>query len=128
MALLEDAASWLAEQCGRSLSVKALWIPRGGTPREIDALIGRTVFRAGNEYGLTVRTESRDFIVSTEAMPEEPRKGDSFVWRNTVYEVLAPNGEPVWRWSDGYHNLRRIHTKEAGEYETEEEEDNGGQP
>ena len=125
MALLEEAASWLAGQCGENLSVKALWSPRGGTPREIGAVIGRTVFRAEDEYGVTVRTESRDFIVRTEAMPEEPRKGDFFVWRNTVYEVLAPNGEPVWRWSDGYRNSRRIHTKEAGEYETEEETEDG---
>lgn len=120
--MLEEAASWLAGQCGKSLSVKALWIPRGGTPRELDAVVGRTVFRAEDSYGIVTRTESRDFIVRAEAMPEEPRKGDSFVWKDTVYEVLAPNGEPVWRWSDGYRNTRRIHTKEAGEYETEEEE------
>jgi hypothetical protein len=24
---------------------------------------------------------------------------------------MAPGGEPVWRWSDPYHQVYRIHTK-----------------
>ena len=111
MAMLEDAASWLAAQCNESLAVPVSWRPRGGTPRTIPAVVGRTVFRSNDGYGMTTRTESRDFIVRTGDMPEEPGMGDRFVWKDTVYEVLAPAGEPVWRWSDPYHQVYRIHTK-----------------
>ena len=124
MGLLEDAASWVAGQCRGNLAVKVRWIPRHGAERELEAVVGRTVFRAEDEYGMTVRTESRDFIVTAGQMPEEPLKGDSVVWEGTVYEVLAPDGEPVWRWSDAYRNARRIHTKEAGEL-VEEGDENG---
>ena len=114
MAMLEDAASWLAAQCNESLAVPVSWRPRGGTPRTIPAVVGRTVFRASDGYGMTTRTESRDFIVRTADMPEEPRRGDRFVWKGRAYEVLAPAGQPVWLWCDGFMNARRIHTKETG--------------
>lgn len=123
MPLLEEAASWLAAECRSALAVKIRWIPRHGVERTVDAVVGRTVFRAEGEYGVTVRTESRDFIVTSDQMPEEPMKGDMVVWGSMAYEVLAPGGEPVWRWSDGYRNARRIHTKEAGETGEEETED-----
>ena len=47
-------------------------------------------------------------------LPEEPRRGDRFAWRGRTYEVLAPAGQPVWLWCDGFMNARRIHTKETG--------------
>ena len=34
--------------------------------------------------------------------------------RMMEYEVLAPNGEPVWRWSDPYRTALRVHTKHTG--------------
>ena len=37
-----------------------------------------------------------------------------FVWKGRAYEVLAPAGQPVWLWCDGFMNARRIHTKETG--------------
>ena len=48
-------------------------------------------------------------------LPEEPVKGDAVVWRGRIYEVLAPHGEPCWRWSDAYHVMKRVHTKETEE-------------
>ena len=44
----------------------------------------------------------------------DPERGDTIIFNNCRYEVLAPNGEPVWRWSGAYHSTRRIHTKEIG--------------
>jgi hypothetical protein len=29
-----------------------------------------------------------------------------------TYEVLAPGKEPVWKWSDLYRSLLRIHAKQ----------------
>ena len=90
MGLMEEASAWLADMCGEHLASRVLWRPA------------------------TTETESRDFIVRTADLPEEPRRGDRFAWRGRTYEVLAPAGQPVWLWCDGFMNARRIHTKETG--------------
>ena len=87
---------------------------RGADERSVKAVLGRTVFRSQNDYGAWVRTESRDFIVTAEQLDIEPQAGDEIVYQGDVYEVLAPNGEPVWRWSDPQQTALRIHTKNTG--------------
>ena len=47
-------------------------------------------------------------------LPKEPKKGDKIYYDGVEYEVLAPQKEPVWRWSGTSHLTRRIHTKEIG--------------
>ena len=37
--------------------------------------------------------------------------GDTIAYGGRTFEVMAPGGEPVWRWSDPYHQVYRIHTK-----------------
>ena len=105
MGLLENAAEWLESQRIRELSVPIVYQRRGGETLNIPATPGRTLFRAENEYGVTIRTETRDFL---------PERGDVILHAGLRYEVLAPNGEPVWRWSGTGRILRRIHTKEIG--------------
>ena len=114
MGLLEDAATWLNDRRQECLSVLIEYRFRSGVSVELNASVGRTLFRAENEYGVTIRVESRDFLVSVENLPDEPQRGDRIVYAGRVYEVLAPNGEPVWRWSGSQHVTRRIHTKEIG--------------
>ena len=62
----------------------------------------------------TIRTETRDFLIAAEDLPDDPERGDVILHAGLRYEVLAPNGEPVWRWSGTGRILRRIHTKEIG--------------
>ena len=114
MGLLENAAAWLNDQREECLSVPIEYRFRSGGFVELTASVGRTLFRAENEYGVTIRVESWDFLVSAEKLPDEPQSGDRIVHAGRVYEVLAPNGEPVWRWSGSQHVTRRIHTKEIG--------------
>ena len=76
MGLMEEASAWLADMCGEHLASRVLWRPSGGAGREVPAVFARTVFRAEDGYGLTTETESRDFIVRTADMPEEPRRGE----------------------------------------------------
>ena len=114
MGLLENAAAWLNDQREECLSVPIEYRFRSGGSVGLTASVGRTLFRAENEYGVTIRVESRDFLVSAEKLPDEPQSGDRIVHAGRVYEVLAPNGEPVWRWSGPQHVTRRIHTKEIG--------------
>lgn len=115
MGMLEQASAWLEAQRLKELSVPAVYVRRDGTRLEVNATLGRTLFRAEDQYGATVRTESRDFLVAASELEGEPERGDSIVYNGIRYKALAPNGEPVWRWSGAYHLTRRIHTKEIGD-------------
>lgn len=114
MNLLESASEWLNEQRRDCLSVTITYKPKGGGSFEIPATLGRTLFRTENQYGSTIRIESRDFLVAAADLPDDPERGDTIIYNGWRYEVLAPNAEPVWRWSGAYHSTRRIHTKEIG--------------
>lgn len=113
--MLNSAARWLSEQCQEHLSVPVEYLPKSGEPLTVRAVVGRTLFRGENQYGATIRTEARDFLVSVKDLPGEPERGDRVRWNGRLFEVLSPNSEPHWRWSDGHMNTRRIHTKEIGE-------------
>lgn len=112
--MLEQASEWLESQRRKNLAVPVVYVRRDGSVFDVSASLGRTLFRAENEYGVTIRTEARDFLIAASELPEEPVRGDKILYDGRQYEVLAPNGEPVWRWSGSYHRTRRIHTKEMG--------------
>ena len=86
----------------------------GGSAKTVRAIAGRTVFRSTNEYGEWTRTETRDFIIRADQLDAPPERGDVIVFDGGEFEVLAPNDEPVWRWSDPYHTAYRVHTKHIG--------------
>ena len=112
--MLEQASEWLNGQRLESLSTPVEYIRKGGEQITVNAALGKTLFRAENEYGATIRIESRDFLVSASEMVNDPERGDQIIYNGCRYEVLAPNSEPVWRWSGSFHHTRRIHTKEIG--------------
>ena len=114
MNLLQAAAEWLDEQRTAYLSVPVEYIPRNGTSLTVNAPLGRTLFRAENEYGTTIRIASRDFLISASQLAFEPQRSDRIICDGKEYEVLAPNSEPVWRWADPSRITCRIHTKEIG--------------
>ena len=86
----------------------------GGETAAIKAVVGRTVFRSTDESGIWTRVETRDFIVAKEMLSQEPEVGDEIEFLGHTYEVLSPNGEPAWRWSDAFHTAYRIHAKNTG--------------
>ena len=86
----------------------------GGETAAIKAVVGRTVFRSTDESGIWTRVETRDFIVAKELLSQEPEVGDEIEFLGHTYEVLSPNGEPAWRWSDAFHTAYRIHAKHTG--------------
>lgn len=117
MGMLEQAAEWLEAEKRKSLAVPIRYVRKNGAELELKAVRGRTLFRAENEYGVTIRTETRDFLVAASDLPGDPERGDLILCDGFRYEALAPNGEPVWRWSGSCRLTRRIHTKETGEIE-----------
>ena len=97
-----------------SAAVEVTYRPLGGGALALKAVAGRTVFRSTDESGMWTRVETRDFIVPRELLPSEPQVGDEVDFLGGTYEVLSPNGEPAWRWSDPFRTAYRIHTKHVG--------------
>ena len=98
----------------QSLAAEVGYTPRGGEAQTIRAVVGRTVFRSTDVDGILTRIETRDFIVPKELLASEPQVGDEIEFLGNTYEVLAPSGEPAWRWSDAFQTAYRIHAKNTG--------------
>ena len=118
--LLETGSDWLQDQRTKHMSRQVVY-QRGSESVSLAATIGRTVFEIDDGQGLLERYESRDFLVLADDLvlagsKTLPKSGDRI--RETqgsdvfVYEVMAPGGEPVWRYSDPYRKTLRIHTKQ----------------
>jgi len=117
--LFSDAAALVnsvLEDYGATLVTYA----RGSEEITVAATIGETVFRLNQNGGVT-RMQARDFIISAASLvigggQTTPRRGDRITQTtgstSRTFEVLAPGGEPEWRWSDRHHSRLRIHTKE----------------
>ena len=114
MVLLEEGAHWLESQRNAWLSVPVEYLRWDGERLRVSASLGRTLFKVENSYGTTIHVYSRDFLIAADVLPKEPQKGDKIFYNGVEYEVLAPQDEPVWRWSGTTNHVRRIHTKEIG--------------
>lgn len=107
MNLLEKGAAFLNRVRQEKLSITVNY-----NGEAVLATVGQTVFKLDSGYGVTYLA-STDFLISVSALMEPPRKGDRIEWGEDEFEVLAPDNEPVWRYSDAYKNLYRIHTKKV---------------
>ena len=118
MGMLHEGLSWLESQRKTHLSSPVIY-RRGGDSAEVPATVGKTVFKVTDDYGRFQYIESRDYLISaadlvlndTQILPDP---GDEIVEDGFVYEVMAPNNEPEWRYSDSCRNTLRIHTKLTG--------------
>jgi hypothetical protein len=118
MGMLQNGLAWLEFQRKTHLTVPVIYW-RGGDSAEVPATVGKTVFKVTDDYGRFQYIESRDYLISaadlvlndTRILPEP---GDEIVEGGFVYEVMAPNNEPEWRYSDSCRNTLRIHTKLTG--------------
>jgi hypothetical protein len=84
---------------------------------EIAATLGKTDYEKSDQYGLPVGATATDFLVPAADFTGtfgEPQVGDRIVFAGAVYEVLELPGQGCWRWSDGFGNTMRIHTKRIG--------------
>ena len=80
-----------------------------GTPVKIGDIVGITKLdiKAG-QLGAIALTGVYE---APKPEGEEIAAGAAVAYDGRTYEVMAPGGEPVWRWSDPYHQVYRIHTK-----------------
>ena len=105
MNLLEKGAQFLNKTRQNKLCIEINY-----NGEAVSATVGKTVFKLENSFGV-IYEESTDFIISVSALLDSPVKGDIIEWGETEYEVLAPDNEPVYRYSDSYKQAYRIHTK-----------------
>ena len=112
--VLKTRTEWLAGQ-RKGFVGGAVTYHYGASSVAVTATPGHTNFRFVDEYGRTVRVESRDYLINVADLPVEPERGHQIKeaqgGTTYVYEVLAPNDEPAWRFSGHYRTVYRIHTK-----------------
>lgn len=116
--MMQGAMQWLSSQRDEHLSGNVIYQGLDRTV-EIPATVGRTIFRTYSNNGAAIRTVSRDFLISAEALGfdgenNEPEHGDVIIYDGYRHELSAPANEPVWKWTDGYHRTLRIHTTQLG--------------
>jgi len=119
--LIKNAMAWLEAQRREHLAISVIY-RRGEGAVELPATVGKTVFKVSDDYGRFQYIESRDYLIHAADLVLNgqtvlPQSGDEITENGFVYEVMAPNGEPEWRYSDSYRQCLRIHTKLTGRTE-----------
>jgi hypothetical protein len=117
-----DGLAWLRDKLKTHASQEFVY--RRGTQRcLVRAVRGRAFLRLtlaqGSQTGFTFTDQ--DFLIAAadlrfeDGKEVEPRSGDEIHERVgyelRVFQVLAPTGEPVWRWSDCHRLIRRVHAQ-----------------
>jgi hypothetical protein len=117
--LLEQGAAWLATQRQRHTARPVTYV-RDAATVELLATPGRTTFEQVSEFGVVTRIEAHDWLIAAADLVLDgqcvlPQAGDrireSANGQVQVYEVLAPGGEPPYRYSEVSRHTLRIHTK-----------------
>lgn len=120
--LLDTGSAWLDDQRTAHMTRPVVY-ERGADTVEVPATIGRTIFEQVDRMGIVQKLESRDFLVLRtdlvlSGVETTPRAGDRVRDPDgadtQLYEVMAPGGEPPFRYSDPYRRTLRIHTKHVG--------------
>jgi len=117
--ILETASDWLTTM-NHAHRARTVTYVRGETTASVVAVVGRTMHRVPRDFGLFEEVETRDYLIQVDDLTAfgEPAAGDRI--KDTlnavveIFEVMSPGDEPVFRYSDAYRKLFRIHTKHVG--------------
>lgn len=107
MNLLQKASEFLADQRQKFLTVDLLY--NGDL---IQATTGKTMFKINTSFGV-LNIESTDFLINVSALSEIPKKGDKIEFLDDTFEVLAPDNEPIFRYTDNFKTTYRVHSKKV---------------
>lgn len=113
--LLAKGSAFLASKLGIFAAHSVAYARKGAAAITIQATVGRTTHRIDQD-GVRLRIETRDFLCAPSDLGSlgKPVEGDTITevinGVSTTYEVMAPGGEPCWRWSSTNHDRYRIHT------------------
>lgn len=119
--LLRNGQTWLSDQLHEHAATEVVY-RRGAEEVNVRATIGRTLLKLDDGLGgVRMKWTDRDYLIRAADLalggsPAQPQRGDQIrevVGDGTlVYEVLAPVGEPPWRWADPHRQMYRIHAKQ----------------
>lgn len=107
----------LAEAAGVSVTYMR---PGASQSATLAAWVGRTVFRqvpAPGQPGAQVIHGERDYLIPVASLvlggvATVPARGDRITEAGVgTFELLAPGGEPIWRYSDQTRTVFRVHCK-----------------
>lgn len=118
--VLREASEWLEGERDKFLTEPVVY-RRGTDTVTLNATRGRTIFEIDDGFGSVERWQSKDFLIFTKdlvfnTIETEPERGDRIEdtvgSRTYIYELMAPPGEPFFRFSDVWRQTLRIHTKQ----------------
>jgi hypothetical protein len=111
--ILKTGSDWLAQRL-EDTCASPIVVSLSTGDVTVDAVYARTVDEDFDGQGTRTLSRAVDFVVSEEALPVPPDKGDYITADGVRYEVTEfgqdANG---WRWTDSHRNSRRIHTREV---------------
>lgn len=117
MSLISRGQSYLNRALGTAAGVSVTYA-RGAQSVTLTAWVGRTVFGQlpSGQTGGSVVFGDADFLIPVSALvlaavAVQPSRGDRVTWAGLVYEIVAPGGDPPWRYSDQTRTVYRIHCK-----------------
>lgn len=89
---------------------------RGGDSVSLLVLPGRTDMELEQTPGILTTTDSRDFMILASelilsASVTLPQRRDYIDWNSNRLEVMSPDGDRWFRYSDPFQLILRVHTK-----------------
>ena len=125
--MFERGRAMLARHGARAAGVPSITVTRVGVGSFTvtnAAWVGTTLFRLMSETGGSrMEWADRDYMIPGHLYdfgsgPVEPAEHDRITETingvTQVFDVMAPDAEPAWRWSDSGQTLLRVHTKRVG--------------
>lgn len=121
---MRDAMRWLAQKKAET-DGRAVTYTRGTSSVTLTVVVGRVPFVVRDRQGLvTTVARQRDYILPDPAALDfgagkvNPEAGDRVTDPDPddggTFELVAPEGEHCWRWTDGYGTALRLHTLKVG--------------
>lgn len=115
MSFFTDGLKSLEEQRLAHMADSATY-SRKNASADVLVTSGTSAFRTEDDNGFSIVLHTHDFIFAASEIASigEPKRGDRITYNGFVHEVLNPNNEPCWAWSDEAKTVYRVHTKQIG--------------
>lgn len=125
MGLLQDGQALINRTLAADAGVSVVYsrtVNGVTTSVTLTAWVGRTLFAGSNEAnGARVEWGERDYLIPVSSLMlggiltlparNTDRITETIGGVAVVFELMTPTGEPVWRYSDQYRTLYRVHCK-----------------
>lgn len=119
---LQRGLDWLNTTLKANCPLSATYT-RGSDSIPLTIRIGRTVFVSNRQGGTRIEFGEIDFLITATdlvvaGIATTPAEGDRITatirGNGYTFELMAPGGEPAWRYSDAYRTAFRVHCKQVG--------------